>query len=180
MHPTQYPTNSTQVGLVKTLFIGTTRACFVPRYPILDLFYKLIKEFQAWNRDLESERTIINKFQMLWQGDPPTLTNAVDFCFLACNIPWQRDIIGSISTKALFIKSIWSSSPKDEFTQEVSNHIILELFVWGLKVLINIIVSSLMTMCFFNNKLLYAPDGDSRFWILRHCHDMSMVGDFWS
>ena len=138
----------------------------------------LLREFQAYFGDTNIMRTIVNQIWRLRRG--PTLCYATCFFLLACNIPWQRDIIGSISTKALFIKSIWSSSPKDEFTQEVSNHIILELFVWGLKVLINIIVSSLMTMCFFNNKLLYAPDGDSRFWILRHCHDMSMVGDFWS
>ena len=69
MHPTRYPTDISQVGLVGTLLTGTTLAWFAPllekKFPLLHNFDNFIQEFQASFGDTDSVRTMINKLRRL-------------------------------------------------------------------------------------------------------------------
>ena len=76
MHPTRYPTDSSQVGLVGTLLTGTTLSWFTPlleaNSPLLNNFEEFIKEFKACFGDTDSVGMAINKIRTLRQGDQPT------------------------------------------------------------------------------------------------------------
>ena len=93
MHPSQYPTDASRVGLVGTLLSGSALAWFAPllekESPLLNSFEEFISEFKACFGDTDSIRTTINKIRRLRQGDRPTSTYAADFCLLAIDIPWD-------------------------------------------------------------------------------------------
>ena len=97
MHPTRYPTDISQVGLVGTLLTGTALAWFAPllekKSPLLHNFDEFIKEFQASFGDTDSVRTAINKIRRLRQGDRPASAYASDFRLLACDIPWDEEAL---------------------------------------------------------------------------------------
>ena len=91
MHPSQYPTDASRVGLVGTLLSGTTLAWFAPlleqESPLLNNFEEFISKFKACLGDIDSVRTTINKIRRLRQGDRPASGYASDFRLLAADIP---------------------------------------------------------------------------------------------
>ena len=66
MHPTSYPIDASQVGLVGTLLTSTTLSWFAPllekKSPRLNHLEEFIKEFTSYFRYIDSVRTTINKF----------------------------------------------------------------------------------------------------------------------
>ena len=92
MHPSQYPTDTSRVGLVSTLLSGSALAWFPPllekEYPLLNNFEEfLIVKFKACFGDTDNIRTTINKIRRLRQGDRPASAYAADFRLLASDIP---------------------------------------------------------------------------------------------
>jgi hypothetical protein len=73
IHPNRYPSDASQVGLVKTLLIGIALTWFAPllekKSLVLENFETFIAKFQATFSDIDSVRTTINKIQRLRQGD---------------------------------------------------------------------------------------------------------------
>ena len=73
MHPSQYPTDVSQVGLVGTSLSGSTLAWFAPllenESPLLNNFEEFISECKACFGDTDNIRTTINKIRRLRQGD---------------------------------------------------------------------------------------------------------------
>ena len=91
LHPSRYPTDASQVGLVGTLLSGTTLAWFVPlleqESPLLNNFEEFISKFKACFGDTDNVTMAINT---IWrQGDHQALDYAVDFCLLTTNILWD-------------------------------------------------------------------------------------------
>ena len=97
LHPSRYPTDASQVGLIGTLLSGTALAWFAPllekKSPLLNNFDEFIKEFQANFGDTDSVRTAINKLRRLRQGDRPASAYAADFRLLASDIPWDEEAL---------------------------------------------------------------------------------------
>ena len=65
MHPSQYPTDASRVGLVGMLLSGTTLAWFAPlleqESPLLNKFEEFISEFKECFGDIDRVRTTIKK-----------------------------------------------------------------------------------------------------------------------
>ena len=97
MHPTRYPTDISQVGLVGTLLTGMALAWFAPflenKSPLLHDFDGFIREFQASFGDTDGVRTAINKLRRLRQGDRPASAYAADFRLLTSDIPWDEEAL---------------------------------------------------------------------------------------
>ena len=98
MHPSQYPIDASQMGLVGTLLSGTTTlAWFTPLLekgsPSLNNFEEFISEFKAYFGDITSVRTSINKIQILRQGDRLVLAYIADFHLLASDIPLDNQAL---------------------------------------------------------------------------------------
>jgi hypothetical protein len=72
LHPHQYPTNPIQVGLIDTLLLGTTFACFAPllehQSPLFNDFETFFKEFNATFGDLDKKCMSNIKIQSFCQG----------------------------------------------------------------------------------------------------------------
>jgi hypothetical protein len=98
LHPSRYLTDVARMRLVGTLSSGTALAWFAPllerNSPLLKDFEGFIKEFnQTSFGDTNSARTTINKIRRLRQGDRPASTYAADFRLLACDIPWDAEVL---------------------------------------------------------------------------------------
>ena len=67
MHPSQYPTDVLQVGLVGTLLSGSALAWFAllleKESPLLNNFEEFLNEFKACFGDTDNIRTAINKIR---------------------------------------------------------------------------------------------------------------------
>ena len=90
MHPSQYPTDASRVGLVGTLLSGSTLAWFTPllkESPLLNNFKEFLSEFKACFGDTDSIRTTINKIRRLRQGERLASAYAIDFRVLTSDIP---------------------------------------------------------------------------------------------
>jgi hypothetical protein len=90
MHPSRYPINASQIGLIGTLLSGSALAWFASllekQSPLLNNYKEFISEFKAFFEDTDNIRTTINKIRRLRQGDHPPSAYAADFSLLASDI----------------------------------------------------------------------------------------------
>jgi hypothetical protein len=93
----QYPTDSSQVGLVGILLTHTTLSWFAPlleeNSPILNNFEEFINEFKACVRDMDTVRMAINKIRTHKHGDEPASTYVANFHLIASDIPWDEQAL---------------------------------------------------------------------------------------
>jgi len=92
LHPCRYFDDTTRVGFIGTLLIGTTAAWFAPiletSSPLLQDFNAFMAEFEAMFGDSDKARTSANKLCPLQQGTRSAIVYASEFRQLACHVNW--------------------------------------------------------------------------------------------
>jgi hypothetical protein len=92
LHPRCYLDDTTCVGFVRTLLIGTTAAWFAPILKtssfLLQDFDAFMAEFEAMFGDSDKAMTSANKLRWLQQGTRLATVYASEFRQLACDINW--------------------------------------------------------------------------------------------
>jgi hypothetical protein len=90
LHPRRYFDDTTRVGFVGTLRIGTVTAWFVPiletSSPFLQDFNAFMAKFEAMFGDNDKARTLANKLRRFRQGTRSDIIYASEFRQLACDI----------------------------------------------------------------------------------------------
>jgi Ty3 transposon capsid-like protein len=93
MHPSRYPNEQSQVGLVGSLLTGSAAKWFAPlmekNSPLLYDFEQFVQELEATFGDTDKVRASITKMQNLMQGSRPASTYASEFRQLACDVPYD-------------------------------------------------------------------------------------------
>jgi hypothetical protein len=94
LHPRCYFDDTTRVGFVGTLLIGTATAWFAPiletSSPLLQDFNAFMAEFEVVFGDSDKARTSANKLCRLQQGTRSAIIYASKFRQLACNVNWGK------------------------------------------------------------------------------------------
>jgi hypothetical protein len=92
LHPHRYLDDTTRVGFIGTLRIGTIAAWFAPiletSSPFLQDFDAFMAEFEALFGDSDKARTSANKLRRLQQGTCSAIVYASEFRQLACDVNW--------------------------------------------------------------------------------------------
>jgi hypothetical protein len=92
LHPYRYFDDTTRVGFVGTLLIGTSAAWFAPiletSSPFLQDFNTFIAEFEAVFGDSEKAKISTNKLRRLQQGTRSAIVYTLEFRQLACDVNW--------------------------------------------------------------------------------------------
>ena len=90
MHPSRYPINASQVGLVGTLLSDITLAWFAPflekELPLLNNIEEFVSKFKHVLEMPVVLRILTNKIQRLCQGDRLASAYASDFRILVVDI----------------------------------------------------------------------------------------------
>jgi hypothetical protein len=90
LHPRRYFDDTTRVGFVGTLLIGTAATWFAPiletSSPLLQDFNAFMAEFEAMFGDSDKAKTIANKLCRLQQGTRSAIVYASKFRQLACDV----------------------------------------------------------------------------------------------
>ncbi len=83
LHPRHYFDDTTRVGFVGTLLIGTAASWFAPiletSSPLLQDFNAFMAEFEAMFGDSDKARTSTNKLRCLQQGTRSAIVYASEF-----------------------------------------------------------------------------------------------------
>jgi hypothetical protein len=92
LHPRRYFDDTTRVGFIGTLLIGTIAAWFTPiletSSPLLQDFNAFMVEFEVVFGDSDKVRTSANKLHRLQQGTRSAIVYASEFRQLACDVNW--------------------------------------------------------------------------------------------
>jgi hypothetical protein len=94
LHPRRYFDDTTRVGFIGTLLIGTAAAWFTPILEtsslLLQDFNAFMAKFEAMFRDSDKAKTSTNKLRRLQQGTRSAIVYASEFRQLACNVNWEE------------------------------------------------------------------------------------------
>jgi len=92
LHPHHYFDDTTRVGFIGTLLIGTAAAWFVPiletSSPLLQDFNAFMAEFEAVFGDSDKARTSANKLRRLQQGTCSAIVYVLEFRQFAYDVNW--------------------------------------------------------------------------------------------
>jgi len=90
LHPCRYPDDTTHIGIIGTLLVGTTTAWFAPiletSSPLLQNFDTFMAEFEVVFGDNDKAETSANKMCRLQQGTRSAIVYASEFRQLACDV----------------------------------------------------------------------------------------------
>ena len=97
LHPHRYPDDSTQVGLIGSLLIGTALAWLAPLIEsndaILRNFPVFVHEFEATFGEADKAQVAANKIRLLVQGNRAASTYASEFRQLSCDLAWNDEAL---------------------------------------------------------------------------------------
>jgi len=94
LHPRRYFDDTTRVGFIGTLLIGTTATWFAPiletSSPLLQDFNAFMVEFETVFGDSDKATTSANKLRCLQQETCLAIVYASEFRQLACDVNWRE------------------------------------------------------------------------------------------